>query len=293
MARPSSVALARDSHGNMIAFMNPSSRQATLIAGARLAAIVALIAAMALAADPKAAPAPAPAPVPELPPPADTEVWAPVPKVVSAPSGGVPSDAIVLLDGRNLDAWESVRGGTATWKLEDGAMIVTPQSGYHRTRASFGDVQLHLEFRTPAEIKGASQGRGNSGVFLMGLYEVQILDSYENATYVNGQAGAVYKQHIPLVNASRPPGEWQTYDIVFIAPRFGPGGVVDKPARLTVFHNGVLVQHDVEVKGPTGHRGYPTYKPHAAKLPLQLQDHSNPIAFRNIWVRELSLPGAE
>jgi hypothetical protein len=169
-------------------------------------------------------------------------------------------------------------------------MVVTPRSGYIRTKASFSDIQFHLEFRTPAEVKGDSQGRGNSGVFFMGLYEVQVLDSYNNPTYVNGQAGAVYKQHVPLANASRPPGEWQTYDIVFIAPRFAPGGVVDTPARLTVFHNGVLMQHDVDVKGPTGHRGYPNYKPHAAKLPIELQDHRNPIAFRNIWVRELNLP---
>jgi hypothetical protein len=252
--------------------------------------LLSLPAVSAFAADPNPASPPAPAVAAELPPAAETEVWTPVPHVVSAPAGGIPSDATVLFDGRSLDAWEAVKGGPNPWKLEGGAMVVTPKSGFIKSKAAFGDCQLHLEFRTPAEVSGNSQGRGNSGVYLMGLYEVQILDSYNNPTYVNGQAGAVYKQHIPLVNASRPPGEWQTYDIVFVAPRFGPGGVVDTPARITVFHNGVLVQHDVEVKGPTENRGYPMYKPHAAKLPLQLQDHTNPIAFRNIWVRELTLP---
>jgi hypothetical protein len=237
--------------------------------------------------------APAAPAAPALPPPEITELWTPIPPVVSAPANGVPSDAIVLFDGLSLDGWESVKGGPAPWKIEGGNLVVTPRSGYIQTKASFGDMQLHLEFRTPAEVKGDSQGRGNSGVFFMGLYEVQILDSYNNATYVNGQAGAVYKQHIPLVNASRPPGEWQSYDIVFIAPRFRAAGVVETPGRLTVFHNGVLVQHNVEIKGTTGHRGYPAYTPHAAKLPLQLQDHSNPIAFRNIWVRELNLPGSK
>lgn len=250
----------------------------------------ALMASATYAADPAPQAAPAAPPATELPPPAETEVWTPVPHIVSSPSGGVPSDAIVLLDGKNLNAWESVNGGPVPWKLEGDAMVVTPRSGYIRTKAAFGDVQLHLEFRSPAEVIGTSQERGNSGVFFMGLYEVQILDSYNNPTYVNGQVASVYKQHIPLANASRPPGEWQTYDIIFVAPRFGPAGVVDTPARLTIFHNGILALHDVEVKGPTVYRGYPTYKPHAAKLPLQLQDHRNPIAFRNIWVRELSLP---
>ena len=174
---------------------------------------------------------------------------------------------------------------------EDGAMVVAPKTGYIRTKQSFGDIQLHLEFRTPSVVKGTSQGRGNSGVFFMGLYEVQVLDSFNNKTYVNGQVGAVYKQHVPLVNASRGPGEWQTYDIVFLAPTFLANGVVDRPARVTVFHNGVIVQHDVEIKGETAHRGYPFYHPHAAKLPLQLQDHGDLVAYRNIWVRELSIPG--
>ena len=272
----------------------PSLRTALTICLALPCAI--LISPNAPAAD--AAPQPAPptkaapaAPVvPELPPAALTDVWAPVPPVVSAPASGAPSDAIVLLDGKNFDAWESVKGGPAPWILEDGGMVVAPRTGAIRTKAAFGDIQFHLEFRSPSVVKGTSQGRGNSGVFFMGRYEVQVLDSYNNPTYVNGQAGAVYKQHFPLVNSSRPPGEWQTYDIVFVAPRFAPGGVMDTPARLTVFHNGVLVQHDVEVKGPTENRGYPAYKPHAARLPLELQDHGDLVGFRNIWVREISLP---
>jgi hypothetical protein len=151
-------------------------------------------------------------------------------------------------------------------------------------------VQLHLEFRTPAKIEGKGQGRGNSGVFFMGRYEVQILDSHDNPTYVNGQAGSIYKQHPPLVNASRPPGEWQTYDIVFVAPRFAADGSLISPARITAFHNGVLVQHNAVLGGPTEYRGPSKYKPHAGKLPLELQDHGNPVAFRNIWAREINLP---
>lgn len=236
---------------------------------------------------------PAPAtPAAELPPAAATEVWAPVPPVVATPRGGPPSDAIVLLDGRNLDAWESAKtpGSMAPWKLEGDAMVCVPKSGHIRTKAAFGDIQLHLEFRTPAEVSGTGQQRGNSGVFFMGLYELQILDSYDNPSYVNGQAGAIFKQHAPLVNASRQPGEWQTYDAVWIAPRFAPDGRLLRPARLTVFHNGVLVQHDVTVRGPTASPGTPLYSAHAPQLPLMLQDHNNAIAFRNIWVRELRLP---
>ena len=227
---------------------------------------------------------------PALPPPEATEVWKPVPAVVTAPAGGVPSDAVVLFDGKNLDAWESFKGTPMPWKLDGNSMVTVPKSGYVRTKAAFGDIQLHLEFRTPAEVKGDGQDRGNSGVFFMGLYELQVLDSYHNPTYVNGEAGSIYKQHIPLVNASRPPGEWQSYDAVFIAPRFAADGNLVSPARATVFHNGVLVQHDVVIRGPTSHRGTPPYAAHPAKLPLQLQDHGNPIAFRNIWVREITLP---
>lgn len=233
-----------------------------------------------------------------------TEVWSPLPPVVAAPALGAPSDAIVLLDGTSLDAWEPARADGHLWRLEDGAMVVIPtpapaQPCDQRTKQAFGDVQLHLEFRTPAVVRGAGQGRGNSGVFFMGLYEIQILDSYDNATYVNGQAGSVYKEHAPLVNASRPPGEWQTYDVVFIAPRFAADGALVSPARMTAFHNGVLVLHDVVLTGPTPNGAsyllptLPPYAAHAAKLPLVLQDHRNPVAFRNIWVRELTLPATE
>lgn len=227
-----------------------------------------------------------------LPPPELTEVWQPVPPIVAAVPERPPSDAIVLFDGSNLDAWTV--NDPNLWKIEDGAMVVvrqrpTPATNIH-SRQGFGDVQLHLEWRTPAEVKGSGQGRGNSGVFFMDHYELQVLDSYQNETYVNGQAASIYKQHAPLVNASRPPGEWQSYDVVFIAPRFNADGSVARPARMTVFHNGVLVQHDVVLRGPTVHRGEPKYVAHAAKLPLRLQDHGNPVAFRNIWVRELTLP---
>ena len=220
--------------------------------------------------------------------PRATEVWEPEPPVVSArPDGSAPSDARVLFDGSDLSAWESVDGGPARWTVEDGAMTVVPGTGDIQTRQSFGDVQLHVEWRTPSEIQGEDQGRGNSGVFLMGRYEVQVLDSYENRTYSNGQAGSLYKQHIPLVNASAPPGTWQTYDIIFRAPRFDENGDVSEPATCTVLHNGVLIQDHVKLKGDTVYRGLPEYTPHAERLPLRLQDHSNPVSFRNIWIREL------
>ena len=232
-----------------------------------------------------------PAPADSLPAPALSEVWKPVPPIVSAPANGIPSDAIVLFDGKNLDAWMSSKtGGVPGWTIEGDAMVVAPKTGNIRTRAGFGDIQLHLEFRTPAVVKGEGQGRGNSGVFFMGLYELQVLDSYRNETYVNGQAASIYKQQAPLVNASRGPGEWQVYDAIWIAPRFNADGSLRSPARITVFHNGVLVQHQTEVQGGTVFRGKPSYKAHADKLPLELQDHSNPNAFRNIWVRELKLP---
>lgn len=223
----------------------------------------------------------------ELPPPEETQVWEPVPPVVSVGADGVPSDAIVLFDGSNLDAWKPERAGSPGWKVEDGVMWVVPGTGPMRTREAFGSMQLHLEIRTPPSDGSKGQKRGNSGAFLMGLYELQILDSYENPTYVNGQAGAVYKQHIPQVNASRPPGQWQSYDVVFTAPRFGAGGGLERPAYVTLLHNGVLVQDHVELKGPTVNRGHPAYRPHAAELPLSLQDHKGLVSFRNIWVRRL------
>lgn len=224
------------------------------------------------------------------PPPSATELWQPVPPKVDAPAGGVPSDATVLFAGTDTDAWETEDGRPIGWKVVDGALVVTPGSGDIRTREAFGDVQLHLEFRTQAKPKGEGQGASNSGVFLMERYELQVLDSYRNTTYVNGQAASVYKQYAPLVNASRPPGEWQSYDVLFTAPRFAADGRVLSPARMTAFHNGVLVQHDVALRGPTVYQGQPKYVAHAAKLPLRLQDHGDPVAFRNIWIRDIARP---
>ena len=222
-----------------------------------------------------------------LPPPEDTEIWKPAPAVVDpGRPGRPPSDAVVLFDGTDLSAWRG-RDGAAPWKVADGVLTVRPGAGNLTTKQAFGDVQLHVEWRAPAEIVGESQGRGNSGVFLMGLYEVQVLDSWQNPTYVNGQAASVYKQHVPLVNASRAPGEWQTYDIIFTAPRFTDEGALERPAAMTVLHNGVLVQNHVTLAGPTVFRGAPRYEAHADRLPLMLQDHRNEVSYRNIWVREL------
>ena len=225
-----------------------------------------------------------------LPPPEETEVWKPAPPAVDpGRPGRPPSDAVVLFDGADLSEWRG-RGGAPQWPVADGAVTVRPGAGNLTTKRRFRDVQLHVEWRTPAVVAGESQGRGNSGVFLMGLYEVQVLDSWENPTYVNGQAASVYKQHVPLVNASRPPGAWQTYDIVFTAPRFAAGGALERPATMTVLHNGVLVQNHVTLAGPTVFRGAPRYEAHADRLPIMLQDHRNPVSYRNIWVRELPEP---
>jgi hypothetical protein len=225
--------------------------------------------------------------------PEDTEVWEPEPSLVTpGPEGTPPSDAIVLFDGTDLSGWTHEDGREAEWTVEDGVMTVAPGTGSIRTRQGFGDVQLHIEWRTPAEIVGEGQGRGNSGVFLMEEYEVQVLDSYENRTYSNGQAGSIYKQHIPMVNASRAPGVWQSYDVVFTAPRFASDGDLVSPAYMTVFHNGVLIQNHVELQGSTVYRGLPEYEAHGDREPILLQDHSNPVSFRNIWVRESSAPAA-
>jgi hypothetical protein len=219
----------------------------------------------------------------EVPPPKTA------PRVVTPGTmpGAPPADAIVLFDGTDLSKWEADRGGAAQWTVADGAMQVKPGTGGIRTKQPFGSVQLHIEWATPTVVKGESQGRGNSGVFLMGQYEIQVLDSFENPTYFHGQAAGVYKQHAPLVNASRKPGEWQTYDIVFHAPRFDEHGKNIERATFTVFHNGVLVQDHVEVMGITTHEGPPYYEAHPEKLPLGLQDHGDLVRYRNVWVREI------
>jgi hypothetical protein len=232
-----------------------------------------------------------------------TEYWEPVPKVVDpGPYTGMvppPSDAIVLFDGRDLSKWKSRDGGEAKWKVEDGVMTVVKGTGDISTRQKFGDYQLHIEWKVPEDIQGSSQARGNSGLFLQDLsddlkipeywYEVQILDNYKNATYVNGQAGSVYKQNPPLVNAVRKPGEWNVYDVVYTGPRFNENGSVFSPARVTVIHNGILIQDNFEIKGHTAYIGFPAYKAPHGKAPISLQDHGDPskaISFRNIWIRE-------
>ncbi len=233
------------------------------------------------------------------PRPEDTEIWTPEPLVVTpGPYAPVPppSDALVLFDGRDLSQWVSARDGSpARWTVGDGAVTVAKSAGNVQTRRSFGSFQLHLEWRIPAGITGEGQARGNSGVFLASTgegdlgYELQILDSFRNRTYVNGQAGSIYKQFAPLANPSRAPGEWQTYDIVWTAPTFDANGAVTRPAAVTVLMNGVLVQDHTVLKGPTRYTGQPRYAPHG-RAPIKLQDHgdpSAPISFRNIWLREL------
>jgi hypothetical protein len=222
--------------------------------------------------------------------PATTEVWIPEPpKVIPGKTGSdAPSDAIILFNGSSASAWQQKKDGSeAKWTVTDNTLTVKAGAGDIQTKQKFGDCQLHIEWRAPAEVKGEGQGRGNSGIFLMGRYELQVLDSYESKTYANGQAASIYKQHIPLVNACRAPGEWQTYDIIFTAPRFGENGRVIEPARITVLHNGVLVQNNVTIWGGTQYIGSPYYEKHDAKEPIILQDHGNPVTYRNIWIREL------
>ncbi len=201
-----------------------------------------------------------------------------------------PSDAVVLFDGRSLADWQSAdsAGGPAKWLVKDGYMEVVAGTGNIMTRRAFGSVQLHIEWRAPLPATGEGQERGNSGVFLMSHYEIQVLDSYHNETYADGQAAAIYGQTPPLVNASRPPGTWQTYDIVFHRPVFGADGSVVQPARVTVFHNGILVHDNDTITGWTVHHAVATYQPHPDRLPLLLQDHGHPVRYRNIWVRELT-----
>ena len=217
----------------------------------------------------------------------------PKPPVVNpgpaGPPAPVPSDAIVLFDGRSLDAWETADSLALPprWKVTGSFMEVAAGTGGIRTRKSFGDVQLRVEWASPTPPRGEGQDRGNSGVFLMGRYEVQVLDSYRSDTYADGQASALYGQYPPLVNASRAPGEWQSYDIVFHRPHFNADGSLQSPARVTVFHNGVLVHDNVALKGATAHAREATYVAHEDRVPIMLQDHGHPVRFRNIWVREL------
>jgi hypothetical protein len=236
---------------------------------------------------------------PDKPKPEETEIWEPVPAVVTpgATCGAPPSDAIVLFDGKNMDEWLSVRDQTpAKWTVADGVMTVSKGEGSIQTKRSFKNYQLHVEWKVPTNITGTSQARGNSGVFLASTgpgddgYELQVLDSYENKTYVNGMAGSIYKQAIPLANPTRKPGEWQTYDVVWTAPTFNSDGSLKTPAYATVLFNGVLVENHFELKGQTLYIGKPFYKAYTA-APIKLQAHgdkSEPISFRNIWIRALN-----
>lgn len=234
------------------------------------------------------------------PRPEGTEVWSPEPPVVApgpyTAKPTPPSDATILFDGKDLREWVSVKDGTpAKWTVADGVVTVKKGTGNIQTRRKFTDYQLHLEWRIPPNITGSGQARGNSGLFLASTgdgdagYELQIVDSYTNKTYVNGQAASIYKQHPPLANAMRPPGEWQVYDVVWTAPRFNADGTLKSPASVTAFHNGVLVQNHAILAGETLYIGKPSYRAHGP-APIKLQDHGDPseaISFRNIWVREL------
>jgi hypothetical protein len=230
--------------------------------------------------------------------PEDTEFYEPVPKVVTPgkTNSEAPSDAIVLFDGKNLDKWASSRDDSpAKWTVADGVLTVKKGTGGIKTKESFTNYQLHIEWKIPTNITGSGQARGNSGVFLAALgkgdegYELQVLDNYNNKTYVNGQSGSIYKQLIPLANANKAPGEWQTYDVAWTAPVFNEDGSLKSPARVTVFFNGVLVQNSIELKGVTKYIGKPEYIKHGP-APIMLQDHGDPspaISFRNIWIRPL------
>lgn len=230
-----------------------------------------------------------PACISQITDPKATEVWQPEPRVV-APGQGTkpPSDAIVLFNGANFDEWWNAKDSSAVkWDLNrDSSATVKPQAGDIMTKRVFGDCQLHVEFRTPPVVKGEGQGRGNSGIFLQNRYEVQVLDCYQNRTYSNGQTASIYKQTIPLVNACRKPGEWQNYDILYTAPRFNADGILIAPGRVTVLHNGIVVQLNTEIKGATEYIGLPKYQAHG-KAPIKLQDHGDLVSYRNIWVREL------
>lgn len=218
-----------------------------------------------------------------------TEQWIPEPRIISPgkTAQDPPSDAIVLFNGSDASAFQAKGGGPVKWKIEDGAMTVVAGTGEISTKENFGDCQFHIEWRTPAQVKGEGQGRGNSGIFFMGRYELQVLDSYKNRTYSNGQAGSIYKQLPPMVNASRGPGEWQTYDVIFTGPQFYEDGSVRSQARITVFHNGILIQNNAALWGGTQFIGLSNYEAHAPKDRIMIQDHGDPVSFRNIWIRPL------
>ena len=209
-------------------------------------------------------------------------IW-PEPPLVTTNDKGVPSDAIVLFDGKDMSAWN----GGDKWEIKDGYALVR---GGVTSKQAFGDVQMHVEFASPDEVKGDGQGRGNSGIYLMGRYELQVLDSYENKTYFDGQCGSIYKQQPPTVNVCKKPGEWQSYDIIFTAPKFDDEGKVKQPAYITVLHNGVLIHNHYALEGSTSYTEPASYGKHPDKLPIHIQDHGNPVKYRNIWVRENIAP---
>jgi len=219
------------------------------------------------------------------------DIRRPRPPVVEPAGGAIaaapPRDAVVLFDGSDLDAWEASAGGPAKWRVVDGCLETVPGAGLIRTKAKFGDLQLHVEWAAPSPPSGTGQDRGNSGVFLMGQFEVQVLDSYKADTYADGQAGAIYGQYPPLANASRPPGQWQSYDIAFRRPRFDAAGTLAEPARITLFHNGILVQNNEAPFGPTSWLKWLPYEDQGGRGPIALQDHDHPVRYRNLWVREL------
>lgn len=231
-------------------------------------------------------------PKPEPMTPGMSEYWTPQPKIVTPgdiKTNSAPSDAIVLFDGKDLSAWESTKGEPAQWTVHDGVFTVNKKAGDIQTKQKFNSYQLHIEWCVPENITGTSQGRGNSGVFMQGMYEVQVLDCYNNETYVNGQTGSIYKQTPPLANAMRKPGEWNIYDIIYNAPVFKEDGTYRVPPHITVIHNGVVLQNNTTILGTTEYIGFPKVVPHGAG-PIILQSHgdpSEPISFRNIWLREL------
>lgn len=224
--------------------------------------------------------------------PGMTEIWEPEVKIIQpgATNSDAPSDAIVLFNGTDVNSeWTDIQGTPTKWIVKEGALISVKGAGFIKSKRKFENFQLHIEWKTPSEVTGESQGRGNSGVFLQDLYEVQVLDNYNNRTYRNGQAGSIYKQYAPLVNVCKKPGEWQTYDIIYTAPTFGNDSTIFvTPPSVTVLQNGVLVQNNVILRGPTEYIGIPEYfiKKHGPGS-IELQDHGNPVAYRNIWIREL------